>query len=493
MKPLLFIPAFLLVCIACQGEGDVGGVIRDDRMGTQVHFMQGPGWSWRRWDLDKTMPLLAKSGLTWLRNGIYWGQVERVKGQYEIPKQSLLWIEKANAAGLKVSITFNGGNTLYADKYDPVAYAKAAAYVAKALEGKIGAIEILNEPYGKAYAGYYSPDWNAWNGLAKDKSVHPWVRKYVTLINTAAKAIRAANPDIKIIGLGSLPPVNFRQLAMGIAPEVDGITDHPYSGRLIPELMPWAAQKSILKRDGIATADEKGTFSSQIAMYRAQSKKYNGPKELWLTEWGWSTFQEAKSSGNYAGYTESAQAKYTLRRFVESIGLGVDESFQYDFKDDGDGTHPTDAEHNFGMIRADYTPKPAYYAVQRLAATLDNAAPKDTWGIRVTMAARRPAGPVINWDGSRLVASGLAKCYQFMGKNGEAKAFIWSEENADGDLQPALADIEITPALPAGARASFYDIYLDKTKTYDVETKGDRSVIHLVTIPDSPVCMTIKK
>lgn len=456
-------------------------VIRDDRMGTGVHFQQGPTSNWRNYDLDKTMPLLAESGITWLRNAIYWSQVETTRGRYSIPEASLRWIEKANEAGLKVSITFNGGNPLYTDRFDPEAYAKAAAYVAKTLEGKIGAIEILNEPYHKSYAGYYK---GAWNGVEKDGSISSWVGKYVKLINTAAPAIKAANPAIKVTGLGSVAPVNFRQLEMGIVPEVDAITDHPYSYRLVPELLPWAAQPSIIRRDGIATADEKGTFTSQIAMYRERSAKFNGPKEIWLTEWGWSTYQEAKAGGIYAGYTESAQAKYILRRFVESIGVGVERSFQYDFRDDG--ADPHNAEHNFGLLRLDYTPKPSYYAVRRLAATLDNAEPKDSLTLEFFPAVPRPDIRPVSWDGSRLAAPGSIKGYQFVSKKGEAKIFIWSAERADGDTRPQLADIEITPPLPDGLEASFYDIYLDQTRSHTIETKNGRSLIRRVTIPDSP-------
>ncbi|MDR1283149.1 MAG: cellulase family glycosylhydrolase [Opitutaceae bacterium] len=462
--------------------------IRDDRMGTGVHFQQGDTPNPRDYDLDKMMPLLADSGIAWLRNAIYWGQMEKTKNTYAIPAASLRWIERANAAGLKISITFNGGNKLYADHFDPDAYAKAAAYVAKTLKGKIHAMEILNEPYQKSYAGYYK---GAWNGLEKDGSISSWVSRYVKLVNTAAPAIKAANPDLKVTGLGSVAPVNFRQIAMGIVPEVDGIADHPYSYRLVPELVPWAAQPTLLKRDGIATADEKGTFASQIRMYREQTRKHNGPKEIWLTEWGWATHQEARASDMNAGFTESAQAKYILRRYVESIGLGCARSFQYDFRDDGNDPH--NAEHNWGLLRRDYTPKPSYHAVRRLARALDNAAPdfsKKTGLEFFPVRGRNDIHP-FTWDGARLATPGSIKAYPFITHDGSTKIFLWSAERADGDTKPRLCDIEITPALPEGHTAAFYNIFEDKTETYPVETKKGRSMIKLVSIHDSPICLAI--
>ncbi len=453
-------------------------------MGTQVHFT--PGWR-GRWDVDRTMRLVSDLGIGWVRDAIYWGQVEKSKGVYQVPDYALHWIAIANREGIKVSITFNGANPLYEDKFDPDAYAKAAAFVAGSLAGKIDAMEILNEPYQKAYRGYYG---GQWNGVGMDGTVNPWVSKYVVLLNKAAKAIREANPDIKVTGLGSVAPVNFRQIAMGIAPEVDGITDHPYSYRLVPELVPWAAQPSILKRDGIATADERGTFASQIAMYRELLRKHKGPREIWLTEWGWSTFQEAKRGGIYAGFTESAQAKYFLRRFVECIGIGVDRTFQYDFRDDGQD--PYYCEDHFGMVRHDYSPKPSYHAAKRLVAALANARVADTWRLHFLPAVPRNDIHPMKWDGSQLAASGEIRCYQFVSTSGEPKAFFWSSERADGDFSPQLADIEMSPVPPAGIRAHLYNVYTESAQTLSVEIQGDRAVIRRVTIPDAPVCLTLK-
>jgi hypothetical protein len=100
---------------------------------------------------------------------------------------------------------------------------------------------------------------------------------------------------------------------MGVAPEVDGITDHPYSAHSIPELVPFAATPGKLKRDGIFTADAKGTFASQVRMYREQSAKYRGPKELWLTEQGWPTFQSLSPFGLFTPVDQHIQARYILR------------------------------------------------------------------------------------------------------------------------------------------------------------------------------------
>jgi len=119
-----------------------------------------------------------------------------------------------------------------------------------------------------------------------------------------------------VIALGSVAPVNLRQLAMGISPAVDGLVDHPYSPHTVPEIVPWASTPSLVKRDGIASADEQGTFASQIRLYREQSAKHHGPGEIWLTEFGYTTFQPAKPGEFYSGFTPSAQAKWSVSQIT---------------------------------------------------------------------------------------------------------------------------------------------------------------------------------
>src|SRR5260370_649981 len=81
------------------------------------------------------------------------------------------------------------------------------------------------------------------------------------IMNAAAKEIKLGNPHMEVIGLGTPAPASFRMIALGLAPQVDGLTDHPYGGKL-PELVPYASNAYFLLRDGIATADANGTLAS---------------------------------------------------------------------------------------------------------------------------------------------------------------------------------------------------------------------------------------
>lgn len=466
---------------------------RNDRIGVNTHFAhRGPYIE--NYNIERTIPVIAELGVGWIRDEISWGRYESVKGTYALPERTRQWIDAAHEAGLKILLIFNYGNDLYADRYDASAYAKAVAHLAGELKGKVHAIEVINEPNNFGFGKYYG---GAWNGLPKDGQPAPYVVKYTNILNQAAVAIKAVNPEMKVIGMGAPAPANYRMLALGIVPEVDGIVDHPYSNHTVPEIVPFASSEGILKRDGIAVADEKGTFASFVRMYRDQSAKHSGPKELWFTEFGFPTQRShTGKKGVFSGFTEDAQARYTLRRLAESLGLNVAVSVIFDMKDDG--TDPHDAEHNFGlMTNGDQSRlKPVYTAVQRFARFTIPYRVADTPPAVEVFASNSHIDqwPII-WDGSKLASDGSIRTYAFEKTTAtgasEPLLLVWSTERAGGDVQPRVADIEITWPNPMAVKSvRAYDFITDRWSDVKFEPKsGTRLWLSNVTVPDRPVAL----
>jgi hypothetical protein len=466
-------------------------VVKHPRLGTCVHFHQtGKGW-----DVDTVMPLIVQSGVSWIRDEINWSALEKEKGVYAIPERDARWIEAAHKAGLKIMLLFNTrGNKLYENTYDPGAYARAAAWLARELDGKIHAIEVMNEPFN--FKGMGTVFGGAWNGREPDNRTSPWVYHYVKLLNAAAPAIKAANPRLTVVGLGAEAPVNFRMLEIGIAPEVDAIADHPYSRRVIPELVLFAATEGILKRDGVATADKRGAYASQVRMYRERSARFNGPKQFWITETGFTTYPGVDRQ-LHAGFTEEAQARYLQRRIVEALGLGVDMIFQYAFKNDG--RDPNRAQHHFGLVNYDLTPKPALGAVNRVAATLAGLEPvRENRQITVTIfphAERIDEWP-IRWDGTRIAAPGAIPVHHFADKTGAPAIALWSAERAGSDQHPRHADVEFVTAPDGNSGSGFgtlkvHDLWTGKTRIVKPRQKNATTwILDQFVVPDAPVLIT---
>lgn len=84
-----------------------------------------------------------------------------------------------------------------------------------------------------------------------------------------------------------------------------------------------------------------------------------GPRQMVATETGYSTYS--------AGASETAQAKYIPRLFCEYFRKGIARTYAYEFVDE----LPTDMlSMNFGLVRNNLTPKPAYTALKNLIQIL---------------------------------------------------------------------------------------------------------------------------
>jgi hypothetical protein len=431
----------------------------DSRMGVCTHFAQG-------WNAEKIMPEIEKSGFDWIRDDLGWEPIESKKGEYHIPDQTLAWIRSAHAHHLRLLLILNGSNRLYADKYDPQAFAKWGAWIATELKNDVDALEILNEPnnfgFSKTYGGQHEGEGNS-----------PWVAKYVALMNTTAEAIKAANPTMPVIGFGAGAPVTYRQLAMGTSSAVDAIADHPYSNQSPPELLPGGDPAEQLRRFGFSVTDERGSFSSLIGGFRRESVKHHGPGQIWLTEWGFSTFQPL-TANQFGGFTETAQAKYILRRFVQGFGLGVDVSFLYEFRD---GRNPHDAEACWGVVRENGEPKESLQAVKNLAAIFH--------GMRVPGAPDVGAVnvfPAATWPQAEPIA-----IYRFLGEGYKPAVAIWATDRAGGDRQPRVGDIEFMWNVNSTPEISSIDLLTGKRETVAFKRVGNRLLVEAATIHDYPV------
>ncbi len=446
----------------------------------------------RHWNNEDIPAMVADAGFTWIRDDFYWHAFEKEKGVYTMPEAYSFWIDKANEAGLKVLAIFNGSNPLYAPEiYDADAYARAAAEFAKATKGRVHAIEILNEPANFGYTKHYGGTWNGYH--APTGEVDHWVAEYVELLNKAAKAIKDVNPEVKVIGLGSVSPVNFRQLKMGIAPEVDGLVDHPYSFRLPPEVIPYSDNPAILARDGITVADEEGSFASLIKNYRELSHEYDGPGEIWLTEWGWTTYQESKAGKHmYAPVTELTQAKYTLRRLYEALGTGVYASFIYDFMDDGRSAY--NAEENFGLLTVDGEPKPVLEAIRLyvdISKQLHPINTSDNEKVRIIPAVNRPDQHPIKWDDAKLEALNAVVCYSFSTAGDNTAVAYWSAERVSGELKPMLGKFILeTPRQLESILA--VDTLTGERKQLTFSQEDGHIVVSHLEIPDYPTVLILK-
>ncbi len=452
------------------------------------------------WDPQKFIPLIADLGLGWARDEIIWAWMEKEKDAYALPPKDIEWIELANKHGIKIIITLSGGNQkLYKDPYDPDAYAKAAAFLAVRLKNKIHAIEVLNEPfhwYAKSYGEGTTMGGDLY-GRNNDGKTESWLGRYVAVLNKTAEAVKRANPEMKVIGLGGFPAMNMRMIEMGLSPHVDGIVLHPYSYRIVPEIVPYAASAENFKRNGgRQTADKEGTFASLIQYSREFSATHNGPKETWLTEWGYTTKRDpAAARSNFSGFTEEAQAAYIQRRFMECLGLGVEVSTVYGLLDNQMSwrkpeTQEFNGEDNWGLIRADGSRKPAFEAVKRLARETRGFVINNEVQYAITATTKRSQGwPFKARDGTTLYPPDRIAAYQFKDTNGQSVIAFWSMERIS-DQSPRPIDLEIDVS-PERIHVRALDLFTGRVYEPIASAKDGKLLLKDIAAPPHPVLLRL--
>lgn len=309
--------------------------------GVQFHGM----WSDYTWEqrievLDK----MAAAGMKWVRVDMGWGSFQETGpntySQWYIDRADRV-VDEARARGLNVLATIwwtpgwaNGNAGRETPPTNPADYGRFAGWVADHFKGRVAAWEIWNEPND----GFFK-------GTAAD---------YAELLKVAYPAIKAADPSSQVV-LGG-PTHNDtgwiqKVYEAGGAGNFDVMATHPYTGP--SDLAPEAPDDGNIWR-----------LSHVAAVYDLMKKWGDGDKEIWFTEFGWSSHPTQPGAVNWMrGVTEQQQADYMVRalKYIGAEHPYVTNVFWYNERNTDTGNIHTD---NFGLLYRDLTPKPAYLAVK---------------------------------------------------------------------------------------------------------------------------------
>ena len=99
----------------------------------------------------------------------------------------------------------------------------------------------------------------------------------------------------------------------------------------------------------------------------------SGPKPIVATETGYHT--ALNWTGEHRPVSEEAMATYMPRLFLEYFGRGVPRTFSYELIDEKPDPANAERESNFGLLRNDLSPKPAFTALRNMIAILADPGP----------------------------------------------------------------------------------------------------------------------
>ena len=297
------------------------GRVIPEPFGVNIHFTQPE---------TGELELLDAVGFGFVRMDLFWHQVEyECPGCYDFSAYDQL-VALLSERGIRIIFILDYGNLLYGggDAHHHAegraAFARFAARAAHRYQGRGIIWEIWNEPNLDKF----------WHGPADPHS-------YALLAQESISAIRRVDPTALIVGPATAGfPWEYLQAlaAAGLYTQLDAVTVHPY--RFEEPESAWGDYARL------RTILDRASPTRKIPIIAG--------------EWGYATVA--------GGISEQQQAAYLTRQYLSHLAADVELSVWYDWRNDG--LSPEDPEHNFGLVRADLTPKISYQAVQTLVSAL---------------------------------------------------------------------------------------------------------------------------
>jgi len=97
----------------------------------------------------------------------------------------------------------------------------------------------------------------------------------------------------------------------------------------------------------------------------ARGSAVSGRKPVWATEAGFHNAMRGPAD-QQPGVSEQAAAVYLTRTFLQHFDSGIRRTYAYELLDEKPDRRGRDPEQHFGLLRRDFSPKPAYTALKNL-------------------------------------------------------------------------------------------------------------------------------
>ncbi|KAM3113467.1 PA14 domain-containing protein [Phormidesmis sp. 146-33] len=301
------------------------------------------------------------------------------------------------------------------------------------------AVELLKKVTSSVIAVEGPNEWDVNTGLTyKGKSFPDGVRDYQTDLYKVIKG-NAATSHLPVIAPSLAIPEYGSRLG-SLKSVVDMGNMHSYAG---------------------------GNLPAQDLDWRwiSHTKQVSEDEPIVVTETGWhNAINDTQASQK--GVSEQVAAKYVPRLFLEYFNRGIQRTFLYELMDE---RPQPDQENNFGLIRSDGTPKPAFYSLKNLMSLLNDAqGSKASGGLNYSL-----AGNTQNVRHTLLQKS-----------SGEFYLVLWSDVvSADTAVNQSVTLNLSSPIKQATTYLTNQSI--DPTATYSTPTQL------ALNVPDSPLVVKL--
>lgn len=297
-------------------------------------------------DLRRILVAARDAGMSAIRVDIDWSKVEPQQGHqdWSVVDRAVNAVQAAGMCPLGLITYAPAWAADPADKpsghyfapQDPGMFGAFSGIAANRYRDSVAVWEVWNEPNT---VNYFKP--------APDPA------RYVHILAAAYTAIKAVRPSLTVLSGGLAPAedngsdIAPRTFLLGLYAAggnkyFDGFAIHPYSYPALPD---------------DPNSSDWNTALHVSSMRDIMVAGGDSAKPIWITECGAPTGTSPKAVSD----ADQAQTIRTVLRAARDIGwLGP--AFVYSIRDSG--TDAADPEQNFGILRHDFSTKPAYDVVR---------------------------------------------------------------------------------------------------------------------------------
>ncbi len=293
--------------------------------GAQVHSL----WSSvSSAEMTRELDALKDANADVLRVDVGWRTLEWSKGRYDAAYLAKLdaLAAGAQARGIRLIVTLwqtppwaSDAGSWQAAPRDPQDYGNVARYLAARYQNHLAAIEVWNEP-----------------DIHDNLIAAALPATYAAMVKAAHTSVATVAPTVPVLASFVKPAFLQSLYASGINGYHGGVSIHPYA-------------------DGADPADltVDHSFLGAIQKLRAAQTAAGDDTPVYVTEFGWpvGTSRGANTEREQAEYTERAFGLVGALPYVAAASI-------YQLRDMGDDA--SNAEDNFGLLKRDFTPRPAY-------------------------------------------------------------------------------------------------------------------------------------
>lgn len=382
---------------------------------------------------QRQLGMLKLLGLKWVRVDLHWDHMEPKSGQWRYDLSDPL-----------MSALKQGG-------FKPVVYLVGTAPFA------------ATQPEGTAFRDQYPPrdnneyaariialakrypfvtHWQVWN----EPNILPFWRPqedpeaYAKMLQASRSAINLAKlGDRKLVTAGmayySQMPLRGNALMLdelaklGALPLANVVAYHPYSDQ--PE--------------GDPDITDPDNFIKRAQLINGKLRAAN-VKDIWATEWGWSTYTGEKDFQTQI--SEQTQAEYLLQRLMLMMPMDYDRIFWFSFPEIDKIV--SERDRHYGLIRPNASPKPAWHALKRfLTITGDRLEPLPP----LQLGTNPPAFYHHNWkraDGSRITLFYGKKESSFSIASDRPLTLQWPASGSSQQLLPVAGVVTVPVKMTLG-------------------------------------------